>query len=87
MPLLVSFLVALFTAARLSGQTTSVIVVAGYESPIPLVVAPGQVITLFAYGLHAQIPRAAATGLPLPRVLAGISVRLVVNGGHRSSSL
>ena len=52
---------------------------AGYWFPWdPISVSPGQVITLFVRGLHRPMGSVdvQAAGLPLPAVLAGISVRV-----------
>ena len=67
------------------GQSSPIIVSAGYSSPTPLEVAPGQVVTLFV----RDVPRAAdghlrsgkASALPLPTALAGISVAIVQSSG------
>jgi uncharacterized protein (TIGR03437 family) len=55
-------------------QLPNQIIAAGYAHtiPAPQVVAPGQVITLFVRGI--SVPDAAATGLPLPTSLSGVSV-------------
>ncbi len=47
--------------------------IAGYRSPLPIAVSPGQVITLFVEGLTAS--DVSATSFPLPTSLAGITVR------------
>jgi uncharacterized protein (TIGR03437 family) len=53
------------------------VVGAGYSAPVPLIVAPGQVVTLFVQGIGASLtqPVRAPSG-PLPATLAGISVTL-----------
>jgi len=58
----------------LLAQLPNQIIAAGYAHtiPAPQVVAPGQVITLFVRGI--SVPDAAATGLPLPTSLSGVSV-------------
>lgn len=58
-------------------QTGNTVFGAGYSLPVPVNAAPGQILTLFVQGVGANLPqRVSATNLPLPTVLAGISVRL-----------
>ena len=48
---------------------------AGYSFPVPLSVAPGQLITLFVQGVNTQLTAPVrATTTPLPTMLAGVSV-------------
>jgi uncharacterized protein (TIGR03437 family) len=55
----------------------SIIIGAGYSTPYPIKVAPGQLVTIFASGIDATLKsRVAATTLPLPLTLAGISVTI-----------
>jgi uncharacterized protein (TIGR03437 family) len=50
---------------------------AGYTPPFVVKVAPGQLVTIFASGVGAAVQsRVAATSLPLPYTLAGISVTI-----------
>ena len=50
---------------------------AGYTAPSTIKVAPGQLLTIFATGVGAGVSsRIAATSLPLPYSLAGISVTI-----------
>ena len=50
---------------------------AGYSPPYLIKVAPGQLVTIFATGVGAAVSsRVAATSLPLPYSLAGISVTI-----------
>lgn len=50
---------------------------AGYSPPLLIKVAPGQLVTIFAAGVGAAVSsRVAATSLPLPYSLAGISVTI-----------
>jgi uncharacterized protein (TIGR03437 family) len=66
---------AALTVGALSAQ--SAVIGAGYSAPYPLKVAPGQLVTLFVSGIGATISsRVAATSLPLPYTLAGISVTI-----------
>src|SRR5437879_3707163 len=68
--------VLLFSSAGF-GQTSNTVFGAGYSLPVPINAAPGQILNLFVQGIGAGVTqRAAATSLPLPTVLAGISVRL-----------
>ena len=47
----------------------------GYSFPIPLPVAPGQVITLFVQGVNTQLTAPVrATTTPWPTTLAGVKV-------------
>jgi uncharacterized protein (TIGR03437 family) len=50
---------------------------AGYSPPIPIKVAPGQILTFFVSGIGATLTaKVSANGFPLPNKLAGISVKL-----------
>ena len=50
------------------------VVAAGYITPTPITVAPGQIITFFVHGVGAGVTQAVfASGIPLPASLAGIS--------------
>lgn len=47
----------------------------GYSSPVPLTVAPGQLITLYVPATDSRLTEPVhASGLPLPPSLAGVSV-------------
>ena len=63
--------------APLSAQTP-IFMSAGYTTPTPIQVAPGQVITLYISGtktvLPSQSPSIRATTIPLPKTLGGFSV-------------
>jgi uncharacterized protein (TIGR03437 family) len=63
--------------APLSAQTP-IFMSAGYTTPTPMVVSPGQVITLYVSGtktiLPSQSPSIRATTIPLPTKLGGFSV-------------
>jgi len=61
----------------LLAQSPNVVTQAGYTAPQPLRVAPGQVITLFVRTSSITLTSAvAASGLPLPTNLAGLSVSM-----------
>lgn len=68
--------VSLMCSVCLLAQTSTTIVGGGYASKMFVGVAPGQVISLFVHGLRNPPREAAATGLPLPTNLSGISVTL-----------
>ena len=70
--LVISCLVCTATAVPLMGQAPPTIGTVGYELP-PVIVSPGQIITLFVDGL-AEAGQAHADKLPLPTELAGIRV-------------
>ena len=56
---------------------TNTVVGAGYSALVPLTVAPGQLVTLFVEGIGASLTQPVrAPSVPLPTVLAGISVTL-----------
>ena len=59
---------------------TPILMTAGYSTPTPMVVAPGQVITLYVSGtptvLPAQSHTIQATTVPLPAMLGGFSVTM-----------
>lgn len=60
----------------LFGQTPSVVTSVGYSNPAPVAVAPGQVITLFAYTKTRLDKAIVASGPTLPTTLGGFSVSL-----------
>jgi uncharacterized protein (TIGR03437 family) len=68
----------------LFGQAGIALVGAGYVNPIPVRVAPGQVVTFFLTGLQTVLPppfRAErAPTVPLPLALAGISATIRQSG-------
>ena len=67
----------LLSSVLLSAQPTAAIGGAGYSAPIPIKVAPGQILTFFVSGIGAGLKaKVAADGLPLPNALAGISATL-----------
>ena len=60
-----------------SAQPSAVIGSAGYSAPVPVKVAPGQILTFFVSGIGAGLTtKVAADGFPLPNTLAGISATL-----------
>jgi uncharacterized protein (TIGR03437 family) len=67
----------IMSLAAVSAQTT-ILMSAGYTTPTPIQVAPGQVITLYISGtktvLPLQSPSIRATTIPLPTTLGGFSV-------------
>ena len=68
--------ILVFALVPLFAQTNTV-AGAGYSFPVPLNVAPGQVITLFVDGIGASLTQTVrAPAGPLPLTLAGISVTL-----------
>jgi uncharacterized protein (TIGR03437 family) len=77
-------IVLLLACQVLLGQTGIALVGAGYVNPIPVQVAPGQVVTFFLTGLQTVLPlpdRAdRAPTVPLPLQLAGISATLSQSG-------
>src|SRR5579864_349174 len=66
------------SAIAIAAQSTApqpVIGAAGYSSPVPLPVAPGQVITLFVQGVNTQLTAPVRATTPTwPATLAGVSV-------------
>lgn len=74
----VVILAACLTPCHSTGQSAqSAAVTAGYSRLTPVNVAPGQVITFFVHGIGDSVKtKVAATGLPLPTSLAGISAVL-----------
>ena len=66
-----------------NGQVMDTLVPTGYSMPVPVGVAPGQVLNLFVRGLGASLSgRVAAAELPLPTTLAGISVTIAEPGPY-----
>jgi uncharacterized protein (TIGR03437 family) len=67
-------LIAWFSAFAQSAVQQPVIGSAGYTSPVPIPVAPGQLLTLFVPAMGASVtgPVKAPPG-PLPKLLAGVS--------------
>ncbi|MGH9612962.1 MAG: hypothetical protein ACRD4P_07780 [Bryobacteraceae bacterium] len=65
-------------AAFCQNSASNMIVGAGYSTPVPVNVAPGQLMTLFVRGVGQSLtqPVAAARDGNLPKSLAGISVTL-----------
>ena len=65
-PTFLLVIAALATSPSLLAQLPNQVITAGYTDsiPAPLVVAPGQVITLFVRGI--SVPDAVATQVPLP---------------------
>ena len=58
-------------------QSSNTIFGSGYLRPVPISIAPGQIVNLFVQGVGTNLTGpVAAVGLPLPTSLAGISVVL-----------
>ena len=73
----VLFLVLPFTTFPGFGQTSNYVFGADYSLPIPIKATPGQILNLFVQGVGAGLTqRLAASGYPLPKTLAGISVEM-----------
>jgi uncharacterized protein (TIGR03437 family) len=71
LPLIALLLKSLFS------QTPAGIAASGYIQPLPIQAAPGQLITIFAYGIGDRISQPTfADRTPLPTTLAGISITL-----------
>ncbi len=69
-------LVLAFAVADFGGQAVGQVVVgSGYDSPLPIAAAPGQLLTIYVEGAGANLTGPVhAQSLPLPISLAGISV-------------
>ena len=68
---------AVLAAQIITAIGGAAIVGAGYSAPIPVKVAPGQILTFFVFGIGAGLKaKVAAVGFPLPGTLAGISATL-----------
>jgi hypothetical protein len=66
-----------------NGQVMDTLVPTGYAMPVPVGVAPGQILNIFVRGIGAGLSgRVAATELPLPTTLAGISVTIAEPGPY-----
>ena len=66
-------------------QTANTVIGMGYSSPVPITVAPGQILNLFVQGIGGSLTqRVAATSLPLPTSLADISVQLLQSAAPQS---
>jgi hypothetical protein len=72
------FLAVFFACAEfVLAQSSAAVVGGGYNAFSPLSVAPGQVITIQATGVGNVTQKVTASGLPLPKKLAGISALLM----------
>ncbi len=75
---------ALMLAGTLAAQSDIALVGAGYVNPIPVRVAPGQVVTFFLTGMKTVLPppfhAERAPSVPLPASLAGISATIRQSG-------
>jgi hypothetical protein len=73
-PAIPLLIIVMFCGSLLPAQTNQPSIVdVGYRAPSSPILAPGQVVTLFARGMPGVV-RAVATSLPLPTSLGGISV-------------
>jgi hypothetical protein len=68
---------AIFAGAVSGAGVPAAVVAAGYESPTPVLIAPGQIVTFFIHGIGSSLtaPIRAST-IPLPLSLGGISAIL-----------
>lgn len=73
----------LFVSARAAlCQAGNIVVGGGFTPPVPINVAPGEVLTIFVHGIGVGLTEpAVATSIPLPTTLAGISVSLQQQAG------
>jgi len=73
-------LLGLCSLLPLAAQTGASLVNATYSQPAPLVVAPGQIVTLFFRGVapraDGSLRTETATTVPLPVTLSGLSLRI-----------
>ncbi len=73
-------LVMVFGARVLAAQSGITVIGSGYINPSTVVIAPGQITTIFLSGVKSTwsllSPYPTASGLPLPTTLAGFSVTL-----------
>lgn len=67
----------LLSAAALFAQSPGGIAGGGYNSPAPLRVAPGQVITMFVHTSAVSVANRVAASAPLPTSLGGISIQML----------
>ncbi len=61
-------------------QSNGLIIGSGYTPPLPFVIAPGALTTLYVQNIGTQTTTITASALPLPLKLAGISVALKQTG-------
>jgi uncharacterized protein (TIGR03437 family) len=85
-PILRSVAYVFLTSVGLLFGQGPTLVGTGYTDPSYILIAPGQITTLFVTGLKTTLPSAPikATSFPLPSVLGGISVTLGQNGQQPS---
>lgn len=85
--MLIALCVSPMTAGLVFGQGTT-LTGSGYTDPSIVHAAPGQITTLFVTGLTTVLSSqpVAATGVPLPTTLAGISVTLNQSGGQATAA-
>lgn len=83
-----AFAALLFALVARSQSVSGVVIGAGYSLPTPIKVAPGQVITIFAQGLHAQITEPVLSGaVAATTSLRGISAVLHITGSRKPVAL
>lgn len=75
--LVVAFILLSAVAVPSFGDNTATIVGAGYTPAVPIVVAPGQIVTVFVTGFASFATPVSATTVPLPYKLSGISAVLL----------
>jgi uncharacterized protein (TIGR03437 family) len=78
-PVIIMILGLAVAAVSALGQSSSpnTIIGAGYLFPAPIMVAPGQLITIFAKGVGSTLKQPAfATGSNLPSSLAGVTITI-----------
>lgn len=68
---------AVFSIVMAQAQPTAAVVGTGYGAPVPILIAPGALTTIYVQGIGSGITSPVfASGLPLPTKLRGISVSL-----------
>ena len=71
------FLILVASGQLLVSQSNVGIIASGYIDPSVVVLAPGQVTTLYLRGVKNTIPQSnAATAFPLPTVMSGLSITI-----------
>jgi len=76
--LLISIVLSIVLSLATSSAQTPILMSAGYAAPTPMLVSPGQIVTIYVSGtktvLPAQSSTLRATTVPLPTTLGGFSV-------------
>lgn len=73
----VAFLLFGFVISHLLADNAGNVVGAGYSPAAPIILAPGQIVTVFVTGLTVPASPISATTVPLPYKLGGISATLL----------